>query len=154
MLRGSALLLALVWLLSGCSVIGLVDPNFLLASKREDKVRFATESFAANLRWNRFPEAAELIAPEHRIAFLKLVQDPDRPVRFTDYSVSAVELGPGRREAQALVTFNLLRMPSLNERMLLDEQRWSYFPSKRAWLIEPDLAAYERAGLPTQALDD
>jgi hypothetical protein len=128
-----------------------VDPNFLLPHKREAKVRFATEAFAANLRWNRYSEAAEFIVPEHRIPFLKLVQDPDRPVRFTDYSVSTVEMGPSMREAQALVTFNLHRLPSLKEQMILDEQRWRYFPAKRAWLIELDLSVYERAGLPTTA---
>ena len=151
MLRGSLLLLPLAWLLSGCAVIGMMDPNFLLPPKREAKMRFATEAFAANLRWNRFAEASALIVPEQRIEFLKLVQDPDRPVRFTDYSVSTVQMGPAMREAQALVTFNLHRLPSLKQQMLLDEQQWRYHPSKRAWLIEPDLAAYRRAGLPATA---
>ena len=151
MLRGSLLLLPLAGLLSGCAVIGMLDPNFLLPHKREAKMRFATETFAANLRWNRFAEASQLIVPERRIEFLKLVQDPDRPVRLTGYSVSTVEMGPDMGEAKALVTFSLHRLPSLKEQMLLDEQQWRYHPSKRAWLIEPDLAAYRRAGLPPTA---
>ncbi len=141
-----ASLLAL--LLSGCSVIGYMSPKFWYPPNRRDSIDLLTESFAANLRWGRYDVAAAHIAPDQRIAFLKLVRDPQAPVRFTDYEVLSVELGPGMSEARALVHFKLHRLPSMTETAFVDEQVWRYYPKRMRWFLEPELAAYRDAGKP------
>lgn len=132
--------------LNGCSLLGYTDPKFLFPSKRETQVRAATESFAVNLRWGRYEVAAAHLEKDLRIDFMKMVHTPNGVVRFTDYEVLAVELGPGMKEASALVQFKLHRLPSMNEVAITDEQIWRYDPWDRRWYLAPELATYRDAG--------
>ncbi len=141
-----AVLLALLF--SGCSVLGYASPKFWYPPNKRDSMDLLTESFAANLRWGRYDVAAAHIVPGKRIEFLKLVRDPRAPVRFTDYEVLSVELGPGMGEARALVHFKLHRLPSMTETAFADEQVWRYHASQFRWFLEPELAAYRDAGKP------
>ena len=136
------------WLLTGCSAIGYADPDFWMPSKRRGEVRTATEAFATSLRWGMYEAAAMRVEPTRRIDFLKVVHDPSGRLRFTDYQVLAVELGPGARDAKALVAFRLQRLPSMTEVNFSDEQTWRYEPSARAWFLVPQLSAYRDAGKP------
>lgn len=148
-MRPAPLLAALLaLLLSGCSVLGYMAPRYWYPPNRKESVETLAESFAANLRWGNYEVAAAHIAPGKRIEFLKLVRDPQAPVRFTDYEVLAVELGPGMGEAHALVHFRLHRLPSMTETAFVDEQVWRYDASNMRWFLEPQIAAYRDAGKP------
>lgn len=130
--------------LAGCSGLAHLDPGYAFPSKRREHVSDATEAFASNLRWGRIEQAASFVAPEYRIDFLHLMAG-DTPLRFTDYEVLAVELGPSAGEAQALVTFRLHRLPSMSEIAISDAQRWRYDTGTRRWRVTPDLAVYRDA---------
>ncbi len=134
--------------LCGCQVLGYLSPKFLVPMNRKEAVTEQTEAFATNLRWGRYDAAAAHVEPQQRIEFLKLVRDPRAPVRFTDWEVLAVELGPGMTEATALVHFKLHRLPSMTEIEIADEQTWRYEASRLRWFLVPKLAAYRDAGKP------
>lgn len=139
-------LAAAALLAQGCFVFGYADPDFVVPAKRRAEVRDAAEAFAANLRWGRFPAAAARVDPESRIEFLKLVQDPEEPMRFTGFEVMAVELGEEMTQARALVTFTLHRLPSMTEVVFHDDQQWRYEASHARWYLMPQLDAYRNAG--------
>lgn len=145
MRRPWLVLLTCGFVLSGCT--GYMSPNYLMEGKRKQMVRQATESFAANLRWGRYPEAAARVEKGQRIAFLKMVDSPQSRVRFTDFEVLMVELGPEKDQATALVNFNVHRLPSLKEVRFQDEQSWRYEPETGGWYLEPNLGIYREAGI-------
>jgi hypothetical protein len=145
-MRRALVVVACLVALNGCSVLGYADPKFLFSGKREKQVRASTESFAANLRWGRYEVAAAHIQKDLRIDFVKMVHTPKGLVRFTDYEVLAIELGPGMTEATALVQFKLHRLPSMNEISITDEQIWRYNAWDRRWYLEPSLSTYRDAG--------
>lgn len=145
MRRPSLLLLLCGFVISGCT--GYLNPNFMMEGKREKMVRLATESFAANLRWGRYPQAAASVQKGQRIEFLKMIDSPQSRVRFTDFEVLMVELGPEDDKATALVNFNVHRLPSLEEVRFQDEQTWRYEPETSSWYLEPNMGIYRDAGL-------
>ncbi len=148
MRRRKLLVVMLVLALGGCTAVGYASPNFLLAGKRKERVTEASEAFAANLRWGRYDVAASHVEPAQRIDFLKMVQDPQALLRFTDYEVMTVELGPGMGDARALVNFKLHRLPSMREQAFSDDQTWRYDARNRQWYLVPELAVYRDAGKP------
>jgi hypothetical protein len=124
-----------------CS-LGQVDPRFLIPSERKGKVREAAEAYAGDLRWGRIEQAARLVHPRARPAFLRTLSGPSHALRFTHFEVESVELAPERDQANARVSFGLYRPPSLEEQRIVEQQVWHYEPDARAWYLEPDLPLY------------
>jgi hypothetical protein len=142
--RSAVIVLSLV-AFSGCSAIGYADPKFWLPHKREAQMKRSAEAFAANVRWGRYQQAAQLVDPEYRIDFLQAI-DTTENVRYTEYEIMTVEMGPERKEASALVEFKLHRLPSMTEIAFRDEQTWRYEPAARGWYLMPELGLYRDAG--------
>ncbi len=134
--------------LTACVPWGYADLDFVLPAKRKAEVADAAESFAVNLRWGRYQAAAARVIPDKRIEFLKLVQDPKAPIRFTGWEVMTVVLGEEMSEATALVALSFHRLPSMTEVQLLDEQTWRFDPKRAAWYLVPKLDTYRNAGKP------
>ena len=128
--------------LTACGVVGRLDPKFLIPSERKLKVSEAAEAYGTSLRWGYLEEAAVWVHPDWREAFLARLSNPRAPLRFTQFDVGSVELGPERDRAQVRASFALYRPPSLKESKIIERQLWRYEPGARRWYIEPDLALY------------
>jgi len=122
--------------------LGSVDPRFLLPVERKQRVRDAAEAYAADLRWGRIEQAAQLVHPEIRPLFLQVLSDSTASVRFTNFEVETVELGSERARANVRVSFGVYRPPSLEEQRIVEQQIWYYEKTARAWYLKPDIALY------------
>ena len=137
-------LVALLWAmgLTACGVVSRFDPKFLIPSERKLKVSEAAEAYGTSLRWGQLEEAAAWVHPDWRRTFLARLTNPRRPVRFTQFDLGSIELGPERDQARVRASFALYRPPSLKEWQITERQVWRYEPEARRWYIEPDLALY------------
>ena len=138
-MRGLAAAALLALGLSAC--FGF-DVRHRFASERRLKVEEAAEAYGEGLRWGRFEEAARWVHPERRLAFLAATTGTAPPVRYTAFQVESIELGPGRGQAEVLVSFAFYRLPGLQEQQGMERQSWRYERSARRWFIEPDLSLY------------
>ncbi len=132
--------LAVVFAL-GCAG-GLVPGR---SGRLEKDLQEAAERYADNLRWGRIDVAVKHVEPELRGAFLALFDDEKSPLRLTDMQVSSVETGPEPEQATVYVRVSLYHESALTEESLTEHQAWRFDRKRSAWLVEPDLALYERA---------
>ncbi len=86
--------------------------------------------------------AAGWVAPAMRQQFLQLIQEGKVQIRFTGYEIEGIELRDERERVDALVSFQLYRLPSLQEATIRERQIWRYDRGAKHWYIEPDLALY------------
>jgi hypothetical protein len=129
--------------LSGC--IGYIEPEYLLPSKRAEKVREVADSYGQNLRFGRIVEAAAFVRPEDRKAFLEVFQRIAERLEFTNAEVITVEpLSPTKMAV--LTTYEVFAMPSLQIRTFSENQVWYFDATRRTWLVQPDLTAFPGAG--------
>jgi hypothetical protein len=129
--------------LSGC--IGYIEPEYLLPSKRIEKVREVADSYGQNLRFGRIIEAAAFVRPEDRKAFLEAFPRIAERLEFTNAEVVTVE--PVTATSMAvLTTYEVFAMPSLQIRTISENQVWYFDANRRTWLVQPDLAAFPGSG--------
>ncbi len=128
--------------LTACGGVGRFDPKFLIPSERKLKVTEAAEAYGTSLRWGNVEEAAIWVHPDWRQAFLVRLTNPRIPLRFTQFELGGIELGPEREQARVRASFALYRPPSLKELNIIEQQVWRYEPAARRWYIEPDIALY------------
>lgn len=136
-----ASLVAFGFALGACTGL-LGDADKLGSPGRVKDVRTAAESYSSNLRWGNYDAAAELVHPDERKAFRRLLREIGDDLRFTSYEIEQVELADSIAEAEALVSFGLYRVPRVQEETLFDYQRWRWDPRRSRWFISPDLALY------------
>jgi hypothetical protein len=108
---------------------------------KQESVKQRAESFGDDLRWGRFDRAAGFVLPEQRAAYWELVGEIEQRVRFTSFELREV-VEQRDSEAQAIVTYGIVRPPSVQEQMLVARQRWSYHLRSGAWYVSPERAAF------------
>jgi hypothetical protein len=140
MLRAIAGVLGVLFIV-GC-IPAWMDPGYMSRAGRIHRVRDAAESFGHDFRWGRFEEAAERVRPEQRDAFRALTGELEGRLRITGFEIESIDLGLARGEATVTAAFTLYRLPSVEETMLRERQRWRFDKLRRRWFIEPDLALY------------
>ena len=135
------------WGVIGVCVLGLACAMGGTPSKR---IREVGETYATNLRWERFPEAAAVVHPESRSEFRKLAPRGEGRIRITDYEIDLIRVALIDGTAEAIVRYSIVRFPSV-----IQEQRHEVLRFRRSggqWYVDPDLNALERdltlAGIP------
>jgi hypothetical protein len=97
--------------------------------------------FNNDVRWGRWQEAAAQVDPERRSAFLKLLDDSDRPYRFTSVEVmNSKPLSGDGTEMELLVALEYYRLPSVQERRVRQIQTWRFDVLLSKWVVTPDLS--------------
>jgi hypothetical protein len=102
------------------------------------EVKRNAEVFGDNFQWGRVQEAARLVHPDDRDAFVAHAGALEGRLRVTGFEVSAVEVDGA--EAFATVVFSVYRPPSVFETTLVDRQRWER--RNGAWYLRPALSRY------------
>ncbi|NRA02976.1 MAG: hypothetical protein HRU00_10285 [Myxococcales bacterium] len=101
------------------------------------------ERYAENLRWGRVQEAAQLVHPDDRVAFVRFMRETQGRVRFTSFEVDSVEADREEATGVAVVTFRLYRPPRMEERLLVESQNWAFDADRQQWFLrDPDLSGY------------
>jgi hypothetical protein len=99
------------------------------------------QEYNNDLRWGRWQEAAAQVEPERRSAFLRLLDDTDRPYRFTSVELmNAKPLSEDGTEMELLVALEYYRLPSVQERKVRQVQKWRYDVTMEKWVVTPDLS--------------
>lgn len=128
--------------LTGCMAASW-NPDYLLPSNRRATVQEHAETYAQNLRWGRFNEAAQQVIEEKRRAFEERIGQANPAYRFTSAEVKSVKLGDVRSEVKVVVSYELYRPPSISERIVTETQLWRYVAEQRAWFVEPQLSVFD-----------
>jgi hypothetical protein len=139
------------WIAALCLLLaaGCATPLYpWRAGRLEKQLQESAERYADNLRWGRIDFAVKQVQPELRPAFLALFDDEKSPLRLTDIQVSSVETGPEPEQGRVQVRVTLYHSRALTERSMTELQEWRFDRKRAAWLVEPDLALYERACTP------
>ncbi|MFQ5696766.1 MAG: hypothetical protein ACE5IL_00580 [Myxococcota bacterium] len=127
-------------LLSGC--VYWMDPGWISERGRLDAVRAAADGFGHDLRWGRVAEAAGAVEPEVRAAFVEVATDLYRELRFSDFEVQSIQMGPDKEEASVDASFELYPIASIQETSFRVHQQWRYDRELRRWLLTPNLGIY------------
>jgi hypothetical protein len=112
-MRASPWLLSL--LLAGCFLAN-ADP----VKKIGDSVRSLNEQ----ARWGRLGDAAQLVEPKYRNAYLSAHQDWGGSIELADTEILHVQLAPGNEQADALVTYSWFDKSTMTLRETTVKQRW------------------------------
>jgi hypothetical protein len=103
-----------------------------------EEAQEVVERYGTELRWGRMSEAAELVHPDLRPHFQRLMVGQEDRLRITDFEVESVELTTDRLSGTALVRYRLYRLPAV-----VEESRRELLPLRRgwsgAWFVEPNL---------------
>jgi hypothetical protein len=99
------------------------------------------QDYNNDVRWGRWQEAAAQVEPERRAAFLALLDDSDRPYRFTSVEVlNSKPVTQDGTEMELLVALEYYRLPSVKERKVRQVQTWRYDVTLEKWVVTPDLS--------------
>lgn len=147
--RTIALALATITM-SGC--VYWLDPGWASERGRRSAVSAAAEAFGHDLRWGRVAEAALALEPGARDDFVRVATALQRELRFSDFELQSVELGPDKGEASVDVSFGLYRIASISEKGFRERQHWRYDRELRRWLLTPNLGIYRAQLASAEAL--
>jgi len=131
--RAARALAAALALATGCAL-------WPSEEKSRQKVEKSVEIFGDNFQWQRWSQAAQLVHPEDRVAFLTYGVERGERLRVTGYEIAIVELDPSGDAALATVVFQVYRPPSLTEQALVDRQQWVRKGGE--WFVRPALDRY------------
>ncbi len=136
--NSTALALIALGTLTACLNLG-----HRLEGEREYRVKDAVEAYANSLRWGRIETALRWVDPEVREGFVSFAQQEPTTVQFTDYAVQTVELAEDPNRADAWVRFEMIRLPALQERSVVEHQIWKYHHETKTWFFRPDVGLYQ-----------
>jgi hypothetical protein len=128
--------------LSGC--LGFIEPEYLLPSKRVEKVRETADLYGQLLRFGRVAEAAAMVRSEDRKAFIEAFATPHQRVQFANAEVVTVE-PVDLTTVEVWTHYEVFAPPSLRVRTLTERQLWHFDGMRRSWLVQPDLAVFPGA---------
>lgn len=130
----SAIALALgLCLASGCAV-------WPSQERSREAIERGVEQFSDNFQWQRWPQAAQVVHPDDRVAFLTFGSQLGDRLRVTGFEIAGVELEESGDAAHATVLFQVYRPPSITEQTLVDRQRWERKGGE--WFLRPALERY------------
>lgn len=126
----------------GCGLLqNPIDPTHGLEDSQKRFVRF--------LRWGKWREASEYVAPERREAFLETAEGLEE-VRLTGYEVLSLDIGEKARTATARVRFTGHPVASPVERSVELVEHWKREEGGAGWRVEVELSRLHQ-GLHTAA---
>jgi hypothetical protein len=84
---------------------------------RLEELRTAADLFHQRIRWRDFRGAAEMVAPERRLAFerARKTQHDDRDLSITDYEIENIHLSADSSSATVTSRLSWTHLPSLSE---------------------------------------
>jgi hypothetical protein len=90
-------------------------------------------AYQEGLRWRRYEQAADYVAPDERSQFLDRRDEIDKDLRIDDYEVVRVTLAEGHEEAlvQIRFTWHLDNVGTVHETVV--EEKWK--KEKPVWRI-------------------
>jgi hypothetical protein len=110
----------------------------LLPNSPEAKLHDSQLNYTQCVRWANFEKAQGFVAPEARREFQARASELGG-LRFTDYRLLSVDLGPDKKSATAHVTYIAYRPASPVAVAFDEEQRWEL--KDGIWVVNPVLTA-------------
>ena len=133
---------------SGC--IGFLEPDYLVPSKRVEKVRELADLYSQYLRFGRIAEAASFVRSEDRKAFLDVFMNVSSRVEFTGAEVMTVD-SLTATTVEVWTRYELFELPSIAVRSFSEKQVWHFDAMARTWRVQPDLAVFPGKRTPPAA---
>ncbi len=126
------------------AIVGCAAPFDFFRSPDLKDAEPVVQDYLSNLRWGRFDDAAELVHPDRRRAFRRLVAGREDQLRITSFEVESIEPVDEEGLARATIRYRVYRLPSLTDegRRETIGLRWER-PQNR-WFVQPNLASLER----------
>jgi hypothetical protein len=99
------------------AVLSAVGCAHGVRATRLEELRSAADGFHQRIRWKDFRGAAELVAPERRVAFerARRSQNDDRDLSITDYEIENISLSADASSATVISRLSWTRLPSVSE---------------------------------------
>jgi hypothetical protein len=126
--------IALVALLgvSGC-LSAITDPL-----DRRGEFEETQTKFTQYVRWGKFQEASEFLAPELRDEFMALAPEFST-VRFSDYEITDVDIQDGIKSASVQVRYTGYRLDMPVEKSVALTEEWTRDEETGVWTVKLDI---------------
>ncbi len=102
---------------------------------REFSLEEAQHRYSVLIRWSRFQQAKEFVAPENRPAFLQSMKAL-KHARFIDFESEALELDNEKQTATIEVVYTLYTPSVPYEVELTETQNWSRDDYSNNWTVD------------------
>jgi len=102
---------------------------------REFSLEEAQHRYSVLIRWSRFQQAKEFVAPENRSAFLQNMKAL-KHARFIDFESEALELDNEKQTATIEVVYTLYTPSVPYEVELTETQNWSRDDYSNNWTVD------------------
>jgi hypothetical protein len=109
----------------------------------EYKLENAQLAYTQSMRWGRFDQASQWIAPDDRARFFRDAEEQLQDVRISEYDIGELEMGDGGKSATVRVSYRVYDMRTLIEREVRETQEWSY--DEGAWRVRPTIGSLRDA---------
>ena len=111
--------------------------------KRQYELEMSQKRYSDLVRWSKFEEAAQFVAPEGRAAFRDRMPDFDE-VRFTDHKSSPWQLDEEKRDTVIEVTYTGYSMRSPYEIEVHETQHWTREGNNSSWKVVSEFKDLDR----------
>ena len=111
--------------LSGCSA----------ATPDGDDLASAIDDYHQALTWGRYGDAANFLPIGQRNEFIGFYEESDDDIRFTEYSVRSVAVGPEGEQAEVLVTLSWYAEHSYTIQETQVRETWTYDDESETWTL-------------------
>lgn len=105
-------------------VVGL-GGCFMANTSPAKKITDSVQDLNEQARWGRIGDAALLVEPGYRDAFLNAHQGWGSDIQLADTEIVHVQIAPDAEHASAIVTYSWYAMDSMTLRETTIRQRWS-----------------------------
>ena len=111
--------------------------------KRQYELELAQKRYSDLVRWSKFEEAAQFMAPDARRDFRDKMPD-FKEVRFTDHSTAPWELDELKTEAEIHVTYTGYSMRVPIEIEVHEVQKWTREGKSNDWKVSSEFTDLDR----------
>lgn len=111
--------------------------------KRQYELEQSQKRYSDLVRWSKFDEAAQFVAPEGRRAFRDRMPD-FKEIRFTDHSTGPWELDEEKRHTVIEVTYTGYSMRSPIEVEVHETQTWTREGNNSSWRVVSEFTDLDR----------
>jgi len=111
--------------------------------KRQYELEQSQKRYSDLVRWSKFDEAAQFVAPEERRAYRDRMPDFNE-IRFTDHSTGPWELDEEKRHTVIEVTYTGYSMRTPIEIEVHETQTWTREGNNSSWRVVSEFTDLDR----------
>ena len=124
--------------LCSLTLVVLLGASLLCCSAAQpdgDDLASAVDDYHQALTWGRYGDAANFLPIGQRNEFIGFYEESEDDIRFTEYSVGSVNVGPEGDEAEVLVTLSWYAEHSYTVQETRVRETWTYDDEGENWIL-------------------